>query len=233
MGLGIKTLFRQALEHANLYRFPAIRKRLRGDTTQYGEFPTLWRLCGECNNGYVVEVGANDGVFCSNSYPFIQRGWRAALVEPNPAMQEKLQLLYGRNDKVKSFGVACGAEDGSSRLFLGRNGEDGYATLSTEDSWWYKETRSEESVPVTVTRLDSILDSAGCPQIFELLSIDTEGFDYDVLQGLDFRRFRPKVIITEDEKPPFTNKEKKEKVLFANGYKFVRRFASNAIWIKL
>ena len=220
------------LEHIFVLRFPAVRKRLWRDTTQYGEFFALWKLCGRRNDGYVVEVGANNGIFCSNSYPFIQRGWRASLIEPNPAMHEKLRLLYAGNERIALFNVACGSEDGTSLLFLGKNGEDGYATLSTEDSWWYRETRSSESIAVRVSRLDAILESTQCPGDFDLLSIDTEGFDYQVLRGLSLDRFRPKVIITEDEKPPYTHKREKEALLISNGYKFCGRYASNAIWTK-
>ena len=37
------------------------------------------------NNGYFVELGANDGITQSNSYYFEKyRGWRGTLVEPTP-----------------------------------------------------------------------------------------------------------------------------------------------------
>jgi hypothetical protein len=47
--------------------------------------------------------------------------------------------------------------------------------------------------PVKASILDAHLD--GVP--FEILSIDAEGYDYQVLQSNNFDRYRPRVILTE------------------------------------
>ena len=59
----------------------------------------------------------------------------------------------------------------------------------------------------------------------------TEGYDFFVLQGLDFKVFLPKIIITEDEKPPFANQGEKHALLQSRGYRLHCHFQSNAIWV--
>jgi hypothetical protein len=43
-------------------------------------------------------------------------------------------------------------------------------------------------------------------QKLDLLSIDTEGFDYYILKSLDFAKHRPAIIITEHSQDPATRK---------------------------
>jgi FkbM family methyltransferase len=231
MGLNIRSTVRGFHEYFIKRRWPALRELVWNDTTQYGEFQSLWRLTGKAHRGTVVEVGANDGIFCSNSYPFIKRGWKGVLIEPNPLVYSTLQGLYENNDSVKSFNVACASSEGFLPLYMGKDGQTSYATLSSEDSWWYNATRSDNTVVVQVARLERVLDEASCPADFDILTVDTEGFDYEVLRGLNLTRYKPKVIMTEDEKPPFTNMRVKEDLLGSHGYEMARKMANNAIWV--
>lgn len=230
MGWGIKSSLRNCHDYLLKRRCPAVRRWIWNDTTQYGEFQTLWSLANRQRRGTVVEVGANDGIFCSNSYPFIELGWKGVLIEPNPLIYSRLEELHQRTDAVKMFNLACGSTEGSLPLYMGKDGQSGYATLSSEHSWWYNATRSDHKVVVSVVRLERILDEASCPEDFDILSVDTEGFDYEVLCGLNLARYRPKVIMTEDEKPPYTNMREKEDLLSSRGYVLFRRIANNAIW---
>jgi len=230
MGLGVKSKLLGWVDYFYTRRFPALRLYLFNDTTQYGEFQKLFSLCAKKRDGLVVEVGANDGFFCSNSYPFISRGWRAILIEPNPNVFTSLQSRYPNNSKVQCFNFACGAERSQLPLFLGKAGQSVYSTLCKEDTDWYSATRSDRHVFVPVEPLTSILQTAKCPARFDVLSVDTEGHDYFVLLGLDFKLFLPTVIITENEKPPFTSQANKDSLLRAAGYKLLCHFKDNAIW---
>jgi len=230
MGLGIKTRLSEWFDYFCTRRFPALRFYLLNDTTQYGEFRKLFALCAKKRVGLVVEVGANDGFFCSNSYPFISRGWSAILIEPNPDVFASLESRYANKSKVQCFNFACGFERSKLPLFLGKAGQSGYSTLCKENTDWYSATRSDRHVFVPVEPLTSILQTAKCPARFDILSIDTEGHDYFVLKGLDFKLFLPTVIITENEKPPFTNQANKDALLGASGYELLCHFQDNAIW---
>ena len=195
------------------------------------------RLALGAPNRLLVDVGANDGIKASNSYGLILRGWDAILIEPYPPCFEKLRQLYENNRKVRLVKSACGLTHGELDLYLGKDGEDaGYATLCTDDSEWFRATRTEVAVRVPVSPLTDILEQYSCPTSFALLSVDTEGFDLQILESLDFYRFRPWVIITEDDPillpppPELRSDERKYALLKANGYDLVRRYSRNSIW---
>jgi FkbM family methyltransferase len=232
MGLGIKTKILKIRDYFFERRFPLARRVINNDTTQYGEFSVLWKLLSREKEKTVVEVGANNGVFCSNSYPFISRGWNSVLIEPNPEVFKQLQRFHSNRDNVKLFQCACGSSETVMPLYLGKHGETGYSTLSNESSDWYNATRGDEAIHVRVRPLNDILKAALCPEFFGFLSIDTEGYDYEVLSGINLEHYRPKVIMTEDEKPPFTNAQLKNDLLLSNNYQLVYQIRSNAIWVR-
>ncbi|TWU44350.1 hypothetical protein Q31b_18860 [Novipirellula aureliae] len=54
----------------------------------------------------------------------------------------------------------------------------------------------EVTIDVPARTLTSILDEVNPPQV-DLLSLDVDGFEYEVLRGLDLDRWKPGLIIVE------------------------------------
>jgi len=81
-------------------------------------------LFKKINNGFFVDIGANDGVTFSNTYFFEKKGWDGLCVEPIPSVFEKLN----QNRKCKCIcGVISEKIDEFSK-FLHLTGE--YEMLS-------------------------------------------------------------------------------------------------------
>jgi len=60
----------------------------------------------------------------------------------------------------------------------------------------------EESREISIRKLDDILLDLGYETLsFEFLKIDVEGFELDVLEGIDLRRYRPEIILCEVTEP--------------------------------
>jgi hypothetical protein len=53
------------------------------------------------------------------------------------------------------------------------------------------------TIEVPARPLQSVLEEASAPADFDLLSLDVEGFEPAVLDGLDLLRFRPRYILIE------------------------------------
>jgi hypothetical protein len=75
--------------------------------------------------------------------------------------------------------------------------------------------------------LNSIIQECGFSAI-DLLSIDVEGAEFQVLQGLDFAKYRPKLILLED-KHVFLNKHR---FLRKKGYRLVKRTGMNCWYVE-
>lgn len=197
------------------------------DTTFHGEFAAMRRLAGADCPRYFVDVGANDGFYASNSYPFVARGWRCLLVEPHPVAFARLVARHAGRSNVTCREVACGETCGRLKLWTGANADSTHATFAPEDRETSPGSWRQEHAEVEVVRLDQLLGEAGFPVECGILSIDTEGWDAEVLRGLDLRRWRPRVIVTEDSERGLVEKQRH---LSESGYACRTRIGVNSFW---
>lgn len=198
------------------------------DTTHHGEFAAFRRLMHPGFPKIVVDVGANDGFYGSNSYPFVARGWRAILIEPHPVVFERLQRRFARAPHVTCLQLACSDTTGTMPMYVGADGEaPSLSTLCTDSDPAFRKGRLEQTIPVKVDTLSHVLHSLQIPADIGLLTVDAEGMDYEVLRGLDFSRWRPRIIITEDYDPKTAAKAGH---LAANGYSPQAEINHNTIW---
>ena len=69
--------------------------------------------------------------------------------------------------------------------------------------------------------LSSLLDEVNAPLAFDLLSLDVEGNELAVLQGLDFQRYKPKGILVETRGPEIAE------CLSTSGYRMHSKLSNN------
>ena len=201
------------------------------DTTQHGEFRRMWRLAGRDCPRTIVDVGANDGFYASNSYPFVARGWRSLLIEPHPGAFAKLSKLHSANPQVTCLNIACAEAEGELPLWIGKDGDAGtLATLCTDDHPHFREARTKQSVTVRVRRLENVLAEQGIGNDLGVLTIDTEGMDYETVLGLDLERWRPRVIVSEDYPP---KDARKAAYLESHRYRQAGHLAANSFWVPI
>ena len=160
-------------------------------------------------NGYFIEVGANDGISQSNTFYFEQAlGWRGLLIEPVPELFE----MCCKFRKSKTLNCALGAfeQDGKfvemlfSDLMSVVEGTTinvgGTNRLAEEHAQlgqrFWKGKPFKVSVPVRA--LSKILCEENVGQI-DIFSLDVEGYETQVLRGIDFSLHRPKYILIETE----------------------------------
>jgi FkbM family methyltransferase len=156
--------------------------------------------------GYFVEAGAYDGFIQSNTYWFERfRGWRGVLVEPVPHLYRRARRQRGGAHVVNCAlvpddhpgGPVTMRYAGLMSVVRGAKGggpaED--AHLLAGDMFGLDDVGYEIAVPART--LTSVLEEAGAPPRFQLLSLDVEGFEASVLRGLDLDRYAPEHIVVE------------------------------------
>jgi FkbM family methyltransferase len=181
--------------------------------------PAVWKGASEDSRvldffagetGVFVEVGANHPIEGSQTYALEQRGWSGILVEP--LSEHASRLRSERSAKV--FEVAAGApQDAGKQLPL--LVADALSTLRPDIKAGI-EPQEQRLVPVMT--LDAMLIDAGIERI-DFLSIDVEGAELDVLKGLSLAKYRPRLILLEDD----VHSRDKHLYMAAHGYKLVRR----------
>lgn len=153
--------------------------------SQCEEDTILSHLLGDGTGSY-VDIGAAHPIECSNTWRLYQKGWRGLLVEPNPRSWWGL-LKYRPEDYLYP---ACASNVLSTRLLY----EQGHVS-SLLDEWPIERrdliwSRTEPTQDI-LDRYPDVRDTC------RLCSIDVEGHEREVLQGIDWKRFHPEVFVVE------------------------------------
>ena len=156
----------------------------------------LWRALKHVENGFYIDVGANDPVIESVTMAFYERGWHGINIEPIKGHLQDLSLARTRD--INLLGAA-GHEHGQIELWECE--VRGWATASKETILMHETNGfSGKYYKVPVFPLKDI-----CAQYVEgeihFLKIDVEGFEKNVIDGMDFQKYRPWIVVVEATKP--------------------------------
>ena len=186
--------------------------------SQNAEDVLLWRALGHVADGFYIDVGASDPVEHSVTKAFYERGWRGISIEPLPAFHEQFQRERARDINLA---IAAGAENGELTLYDVPDVR-GWASPDQAVAEMHRaEGHSIAELKVPVRTLASVCEEHVRGEI-HFLKIDVEGFEGDVLRGMDFKRWRPWVLVIEATLPNSreTNHASWEHLVDTQGYRF-------------
>lgn len=169
-------------------------RRLRGSYSQLGEDLVMDELLGRRKHGFYVDVGANHPVSGNNTRRFHKRGWRGINVEPHP--RAFVKLVSDRKNDV-NLNVGLGLVPGVKPYFIFRASNMSTFSREEADLWVADGHDIEETRDVEVRTLVQVLDEHGPSGPIDIMSIDTQGWELEVLEGNDWARFRPRVLCVE------------------------------------
>ena len=175
---------------------------------------------GHSDNGFFVEVGANDPEQWSQSFHLERLGWHGIVVEPQPHLAEMLR----RRRTAEVYEVACSApENAGERMMLHLAG--GHSSF--DPMLKVADVRPEGSLEVPLRTLDEILAETEAPSPIDFLAIDVEGHEMEVLRGFDFARWRPRLIMVED----LVLDMRLHRFMQSQSYKWIRRTDVNSWYV--
>ena len=142
-------------------------------------------------NGFFIELGANDGIEQSNTAFFeFSRGWKGILIEPSVSKFEK---CVRNRPNSSCFNCACVSNTFAESTVSGDFNGGLMASIGG-----VRLNNGHACVSVPAKTLASIIDSIQPPIAkIDLLSLDTEGYELNILQGLDLTRHRPMYMLIE------------------------------------
>jgi FkbM family methyltransferase len=155
--------------------------------------------------GTFVELGAFDGLNQTNTLWLERKGWRGLLIEAVPDFADACR----RNRPLSTVvHAACVAPDHPGReVTVHQVGLmsllDGARERADQEAWiargevLQKLTRGVCQAPART--LSSILDEHGFGPV-DFMSLDVEGFETQVLAGLDLGRHAPRWLLVEDSR---------------------------------
>lgn len=207
-----------------------LNKIINGDSWMQNIFDKCLSYYGDKGEDLkVLVIGAMDGVSFDAGRPFIDRyGWKGLYVEPVPEMFERLresfvgtaQEYHNRYEnsaidvsdgtvtmvrikpEVVDSGIIPHGYNGMSAIHPPKNG------LGWEGSGHaYQVELHGEYIEVPAMTLEALFEKHNITEL-DYVSIDTEGWDWKILQQLDLKKYRPKLIRCEYEN--LTDGEKTE-----------------------
>ncbi|HHF7374746.1 FkbM family methyltransferase [Legionella bozemanae] len=157
----------------------------------------LWRALKHIKNGFYVDVGANDPTHDSVTRAFYEKGWAGINIEP---VSEWFQKLKKERHRDINLQVAAGERQGE--IFFYELPNTGLSTTNKAIAEKHEieqgYTKIERKVPVMT--LTEIICEHQIKQI-HFLKIDVEGAEKKVLEGLDFAKIRPWIVLVESTLP--------------------------------
>ncbi len=167
--------------------------------------------------GIFVDIGAHHPVRFSNTYKLYLNGWRGINIDANPDVKEIFEKIrkYDTN-------VIAGVSDSNDILTYYQFDEPALNTfdknlIEGNEKQGYKVVKQ---INVEVKNVNELIDqyNSGNARI-ELIDIDVEGFDEIVINAMDWKRFRPSIVLAERDMTMDGQQLSGNAVLLENGYR--------------
>ena len=188
------------------------------------------------NNGFFIEAGANDGLSQSNTalYEF-DYGWNGLLIEPN--FKKYIDCKKNRtNSIVENYALV--SSNYTKKTIRGDFDSQDYVNslmAMVIDNGDYKDdlllscknekAKNNKIVEVPTITIDELLTENKISKI-DFFSLDVEGYEISVLNGMDFSNVRPKYFLIETANRPEYQKIIRQYMKDKN-YLFVKQLSGN------
>lgn len=160
----------------------------------------LWRALKHVPQGFYIDVGANDPVLHSVTKTFYDAGWHGINIEPMPSYHAP--FLEQRPRDI-NLGCAAGAAAGEITLFEVPS-MNGWASTDADVAAQHRADGYEVTQATVPLRTLAEICASHVAGEIHFLKIDVEGFEGEVLKGMDFARWRPWVLVVEATLPGST-----------------------------
>lgn len=195
--------------------------------SQHGEDCIIDKLFKKKKFGKFVDVGCHNPIRFSNTFFFyIKRNWTGICIDP----QNKYKKIYNFIRPKDKF-INCGVGLKRKKLIFYNFNPTTLSTFSKKTALRYIKNGYKllNKKNIFIYPLKELVKSN-----FDLLSIDTEGYEMEVLKSINWKKAKPKIIIIETNL--HMNNEKKQRFKITNylkikNYKLTYHNKVNSIFI--
>lgn len=156
----------------------------------------LQRLFPGKKDGFYIDVGAAHPTEGSVTRHFYDLGWHGINIEPQ---DQYFKLLKTERPRDINLQIAVGAQE-EERTFFDVGGKGGSTFDATNADRGSALGFKVSSKSVQLSTLAKVCEAHAHAPI-DFIKIDVEGWERDVIQGANWKRFRPLVVVAEATVP--------------------------------
>ena len=180
--------------------------------------------------GLYVDIGAHHPLRFSNTYYFYKRGWSGINVDAMPGSMKTFNSKRSRDinlelpvSRVKEILTYFAFEEPALNTFS----EDNANSIVN-----YNQSQLLFKKDIETVTLEEILDKHLNDRKIDFLTIDVEGFDFQVLQSNNWKKYTPSVIVIEAYATYINDILESDiyKYLVALGYDLIAKTPNTAIY---
>lgn len=161
----------------------------------------LSKYLKDIKNGFFVEAGANDGLSQSNSnYYEFYKNWKGLLIEPIEELYQACLQNRSRQTIVENCALVSTLYPEKEIDIIYTPGCNGLmSVIDGKNSYVQLAKAKEKGIhrKVTAATLNSLFEKHNIEHI-DILMLDVEGYETEVLQGIDFVKYPITYLLIEE-----------------------------------
>ena len=189
----------------------------------------IYSVLRDVENGFYIDVGANDPTDISVTKFFYDRGWHGINIEP---LSDKCLLLEEMRPRDINLCVGLGNKRGYMDLY--EHGTGSTFLSSVAEMRNFSDVMIPKKLILTMSDIYNKYLSPGINVHF--CKIDVEGYEKAVLEGInDWDTFRPWIFVIESTVPgtDIPCHEGWEPILLENDYQLAFKFGINRYYLDI
>ena len=208
----------------NLLKYKGIF--LRKQYSKNGEDLYLKKIFRKKNNGIYLDIGAFHPYRFSNTFLLYKKGWSGVNIDIN---KESIELFNIARPNDINLNIAIGSKN-KRQIFYYKKKRHPMNTLNKEWANYLFKDYIKKGTVMTRT-FDYVLKKI--KKKIDLLDIDVEGYEYEVLKKINFKKNIFKIILIEIakfNKVSIKNAKKINLLLLKNGYRYIKNTGETSIY---
>ena len=170
--------------------------------------------------GFYVDVGAYHPKRFSNTFLFYLKGWSGINIDATPGSMRAF-----RRERPRDINIEAAVGEADKALTFYEFNEPGLSGFCRDrvPAGLHGWTIVRERQLTTVTLAHLLEQHLPPGKVIDFMSVDVEGSDFQVLRSNNWSKFRPVVILVEDDEANQVNRNGDSNIttyLVGHGYKF-------------
>ena len=209
-----------------LFQFLKFKFKPRIINSNWGLDVIISDIFKKKDNGIYVDIGCHHPLINNNTYLLHKKGWKGINVDLDFNSIDMFNYFRPQDDNQQ---IAISNTDGLTNLYFFHN-------RAPKNTISKKSGKGAKTIKKIRTKtLNNILESSKLNiKEIDFLSIDVEGNELNVLKGLNFNKYKPKIVVIEfiDPKIKEFYSHKIKNIIKSEIYKFMKKKKYNFVnWV--